>query len=285
MGGDSFGAYWRLDAIAHCCCDLIAASYRPYGNTCPCHDERFCVQIWLPPSEGKHAPTTGPALDLKTLYLPELGEVRSRVMRDLQEVSSSKDALKILKVGPKAAFEIEANTRLAEGPCAPAIDLYTGVLYEALQPSELPEEALKKIRIFSGLFGVVRATDPIPNHRLSIGVTLPALGPLTAMWRKHLQQVLEVPDEGVFDARSGPYRQAFPLPKTASVIELKAVKLNAFGKLQVVSHFAKYWRGVAARELLRNPAQDPYAILAGLSRRPDVKDVIIDGLRVTVVVA
>ncbi|WP_350259041.1 YaaA family protein [Scrofimicrobium sp. R131] len=198
--------------------------------------------IWLPPSEGKLAPTAGPALG--PLSFPELSSARAEVAEALIRVSASPEAGKILGLGPKSVSEAAANLELWTGPCAPAAELYTGVLYANLLP--YPAAFPTSTWIFSGLFGVVRPGDYLPNHRLSMNVSLPGLGPLATWWRDRLLPLLPE-GETIVDARSGPYRRALPA-RSAHVIEVHPPA--------GVSHQAKAYRGQVARYLLeRLPAE------------------------------
>ena len=195
------------------------------------------MQIWLPPSEGKAAATAGPQLSLDTLVFPQLGEARSQVITALQELGAGDDARRVLKLGAKSAAEAKANLRLFEDGCAPALDLYTGVLFEALDAGSLTDAQTRKLNsvtlITSGLFGFVRPGDPIPGHRLAMGVNLPPLGPLATWWRPRLETAVgDLAGEVVFDVRSGPYRAACPA-KSASVVELGVVRESG-------SNYGKY---------------------------------------------
>ena len=215
------------------------------------------MQIWLPPSESKAAATAGPRLELGTLVFPELAGARSAVIAALEELGAGEDAARVLKLGAKSAAEADANLRLFEDGCAPALDLYTGVLFEALDAGSLTDAQARKLNgvtlVASGLFGFVRPGDLIPGHRLAMGVNLPPLGPLATWWRPRLEAAVgDLAGEVVFDVRSGPYRAACPA-KSASVVELGVVRESG-GERKVVSHMAKKWRGLAVRHLVCDEA-------------------------------
>ena len=103
------------------------------------------MQIWLPPSEGKAAATAGPRLELDSLVFPELAGARSAVIAALEELGAGEDAARVLKLGAKSAAEADANLRLFEDGCAPALDLYTGVLFEALDAGSLTDAQARKL--------------------------------------------------------------------------------------------------------------------------------------------
>lgn len=225
--------------------------------------------IWLPPSEGKTAPPAdGPAVDLASLLLPELTEQRSQVMAALAKVSQAAGAAQTLGLGPKTAAEVSLNCCLKDSPCAPALELYTGVLYDALGADTLSAQGRSLLSsstwILSALFGFVRPEDLLPNHRLAMGVSLPPLGTLTSWWRPRLDAVIgaDVAGQTVFDCRPGAYRNAYPA-RTADVVELLVTRQGPEGR-SAVTHLVKQWRGWAVRWLLDHSRVDAASSRADL---------------------
>lgn len=213
------------------------------------------MRILLPPSEGKTTPTVGPALDLDALTYPQLGQARAQVIASLVALGDGPNAAATLKLGAKSAVEATLNLHLSSAPCAPAFSLYTGVLFEALDaPTFSPgewERFTEMTLISSGLFGFVGPKDPIPNHRLAVGVNLPPLGPLARWWRPHLERALgDLSGTVVFDARSGGYQAAAPVA-SANVVQMGVIR-DEGGQRKVVTHMAKKWRGLATSHLLKD---------------------------------
>lgn len=209
------------------------------------------VQIFLPPSEGKTSPAAGATLDLTALSFPELNPTRQVLIDELKAVSARADALDILGVGPRVSDQVATQIELDSQPCAPACEIYTGVLYSALDFSALTaqqrEHAARHVTIFSGLFGAVRPTDPIPAYRLGMGTKLPS-GNTATVWRSTLSQFGPESSELIVDCRSGNYRVWSPPGST--VVTIRAVRVRN-GKRAVVSHNAKHYRGLLAGRLLR----------------------------------
>ena len=93
----------------------------------------------------------------------------------------------------------------------PASEVYTGVLYAALDYPSLTATARKRadrwVLVSSALWGVVRLDDEIASYRLSGDVTLPRIGAITSVWRKPLASSMpDAAGEGVvLDLRSGVY--------------------------------------------------------------------------------
>ncbi|WEV68692.1 peroxide stress protein YaaA [Bifidobacterium sp. ESL0775] len=211
------------------------------------------MHILLPPSEGKAAPTAGPAFDLDRLSFPELNDARKTVLSALIEVSKRDDAAKILKVGAKGTQEILAQRDILSAPCAPAREVYTGVLYKAAQLHRDDD-----VLIFSGLFGVTRGEDSIPTYRLSMNVSLPGVGALKSFWRNRLASWN--PDTGfagnagvTVDLRSELYRVTKPNASDENTQWWDIRIANSQNK--TISHMAKHYRGLLTRAILDAPAQ------------------------------
>jgi hypothetical protein len=140
------------------------------------------VLILLPPSEGKTSPAAGPKLDLAALSFPELNRGRTATLKALIDVCAKdpKSAASILGLGPTQADEVRVNALLRKAACAPAVEVYTGVLFDALDVTSLGKPARRRLQattvISSALFGLVRPDDLIPAYRLSGDVALPGIG-------------------------------------------------------------------------------------------------------------
>ncbi len=231
--------------------------------------------ILLPPSEGKSAPQSGPVLDLAALSFPELTGIREQVRTALLDLCSgpAPEAATALGLGPTQLGEVGANTRLADEPCAPAIEVYTGVLYEALDVGSLTAAARRRldasVAIASGLWGLVRPGDPIPSYRLSGGVTLPALGRLSTIWRDAVSTVIGEQEGLIIDMRSGAYVDLGPLDDAMAdrAVTVRVLTERA-GKRSVVSHHNKSTKGLLVRSLVTSRRRP--------TRIADLLDVLAD---------
>ncbi len=217
--------------------------------------------ILLPPSESKHARTRGKPTDLGSLSLPDLTGPRREVAAALAAVSARPDAAEMLGVGAAVAEEVERNTRLATAPAVPVAELYTGVLYDALNLAGLDTAARRRasraVLVASALYGMLRLPDRVAPYRLSMGVTLPATGPLAGFWRTHLTAALSHVTGLVVDCRSGTYAAAWKPPATARWVQVR---------VPGASHWAKHTRGLVAGALCR------------LSSTPGTPDQLADAL-------
>ncbi|MFT4087983.1 MAG: peroxide stress protein YaaA [Gordonia sp. (in: high G+C Gram-positive bacteria)] len=213
--------------------------------------------VILPPSETKSDGGSGAPLDLERLTLPELTPVRRRVADALVKLSGDLDASRqALGLGESQVSEIDRNADLWDSPTRPAIERYTGVLFDALDYRGMTRasktKANERLMIGSALFGVVAAGDLIPAYRLSGGSKLPGFGTLGSVWKPALSPALDALDDFVVDLRSGVYQKLGPVQGAAT-----ATVVTEFpdGSRKVVSHFNKHYKGLVARELVRTRAQ------------------------------
>lgn len=219
--------------------------------------------VLLPPSEGKAVGSRGRPLDLASLSFPALTSMRERVLDALARASARPEALDVLGAPRGAAERVAANVHLRDAPTLRVADLYTGVLYDALDLRTLDAGARRRgnrsLVVVSALFGALRPSDRVPSYRLSMGVDLPGVGPLAAAWRPALEQLLPgAAGRGVVvDLRSSTYAAAWrPVGPLAERTVAVHVVRDGPGGRSAVSHMAKHTRGLVARELLASGA-DP----------------------------
>jgi uncharacterized protein len=212
------------------------------------------VLVLLPPSESKAGRRRGRPVDTASWSFPELAGQRERVAASLEAVSRSPDAARLLGVSPSLLDEVARNLVLRSAPATPAREVYTGVLYDALDVATLSPAGKRRAArwavVVSALYGAVRLGDAIAPYRLAMGVDLPGVGPLAAAWRPHLERVLpEAAGSGcIVDCRSAAYVSAWrPGPELSE--RWAAVTVPG------ASHMAKHTRGLVARHLLQGGAR------------------------------
>lgn len=211
--------------------------------------------LLLPPSETKRdGGAQGSALDLAQLSFPELSAHRRTTLSGLRRLSSNvSTSLEALKLGPAQRFEVERNRAVRTSVVLPAIDRYTGVLYDALGAETLiPAQrafAHEHIAIHSALFGLVRAGDPIPAYRLSHDSRLPGLS-LRKHWAGPIGAVLANQPGLVLDLRSESYVHLGPAPGAwfVRVVSPEGRALN---------HFNKHGKGAFARAVIESGIDHP----------------------------
>jgi len=148
---------------------------------------------------------------------------------------------------------------LVKAPSAKAIDVYSGVLYQALDYHNLnsaaQKRAQKSIIIISALFGALKLTDSIPTYKLDMAKSLPKLGSLNALWKPIVTKALEnIKTDLIVDCRSSTYQGVWTpdLKKTVAI----RVFAEKSGKRTVVTHMSKKTRGDVAKFLVmqtKNP--------------------------------
>jgi cytoplasmic iron level regulating protein YaaA (DUF328/UPF0246 family) len=139
-------------------------------------------------------------------------------------------------------------------PTCPAIERYTGVLYRELAWSTLPVAARRRgasrVRIVSGLWGLVAPTDPIPHYRLKMSARLDDLGRLSTWWRPRLSPVLAARSRGavVWDLLPGEHEAAMDW---AAAVPARRVTVRFVDREdRTVSHWNKLLKGAVVRWLL-----------------------------------
>ncbi|MBU6244025.1 MAG: peroxide stress protein YaaA [Actinomycetales bacterium] len=231
------------------------------------------MHIVLPPSEGKTAPGQGEPLDLAALSFPGLGRARARALSGLIRLcrTGEQQAAQALGLGPRQLGEIAVNARLRTAPCGPAIEVYTGVLFDALDVGSLSPRARRRLGsmvvISSALFGLLRPDDRIPAYRMSADAQVPTLGPLASLWRQPVSTVIAEQSGLILDLRSTAYASLGPIPGAASgrCVTIR-VLLERAGKRSVVSHHNKATKGRIVRALAEHGtrAANPAALATDL---------------------
>jgi cytoplasmic iron level regulating protein YaaA (DUF328/UPF0246 family) len=228
----------------------------------------------LPPSETKEP---GGKKKAKVLSHKELDKTRKLLQLALIEICESPTiAAKALKLGPKQLGEIAVNLDLANPKCLPALDRYTGTLYDALKAggvtSGMRTRASKAVFIQSSLFGLISAGDEIPNYRFSAGSKLPGLN-LKKLWQEAHEPVWpRLSKEIVIDMRSNSYAELAPVPENLSCYSLDVVLEDKRGKRTRLNHFNKQAKGQFLRSaLIISPAPKTIADLKTVAKLANLK--------------
>lgn len=208
------------------------------------------VLVLLPPSETKAEGGGGLPLDLDLLSFPDLNPVRRKLTEALVDLARDVPAsLVALGLSERQEAEVARNAALFTSPTMPALRRYTGVLYDALGFGSFTRAQARtasgRLAVASALFGVVRATDPIPAYRCSGDSALPGVGSLRELWRPVLEPTLRGLAELVVDLRSGTYANLAALPGAVTV----RVVTEIGGRRTTVSHHNKAYKGQLARAL------------------------------------
>jgi cytoplasmic iron level regulating protein YaaA (DUF328/UPF0246 family) len=210
------------------------------------------VLVVLPPSETKRDGGADAVLELSALGFADLTPQRVAALAALRRLSRNRRAaVDALHLGPTQNFEIDRNRTIASAPVLPAVERYTGVLFDALDVGSLPVHAraiaTRTVVIHSALFGLLRADDPIPAYRLSHDSRLPGLS-LRTLWSGPVAEALRQRRPFVLDARSESYRHLGRAPEGSWY--LRMVSADPAGKRTPLNHANKKSKGQFTRALM-----------------------------------
>lgn len=224
--------------------------------------------IILPPSETKAHGGSGAPLDLDALSFPALNPVREKLAKELSSLPVE-EAMDLLKLSEKLRGEAASNTQLFSSPTMPALERFTGVLYDALDAPSLPPAARARLAVGDALFGLVHGDDLIPHYRLSGGTKLGG-ATLKSRWGRAITEELGGIGKLLVDLRSGTYQALGRAPKGRAVT-VRVESVQPDGTRKVVSHFNKHYKGQLARVLaLADAAPGPISATDGAQVVADI---------------
>lgn len=141
----------------------------------------------------------------------------------------------------------------------PAMYAFNGDVYTGLDAYTLPLEKLDyiqdRLRILSGLYGILKPLDIIQPYRLEMGtnVGLYSKKNLYEVWQKKITDSLnkEMEKDGLFiNLASNEYYKAVNEKKLKAKVITPVFKDFSNGKLKIVSFFAKKARGSMVRYII-----------------------------------
>jgi len=144
-----------------------------------------------------------------------------------------------------------------------AILSFKGSVFSAMNPDDFNKTdfdfAQKKIRILSGLYGILKPLDLIQPYRLEMGTKIRTENAkdLYQFWRETLTCNLaeEIADEKtrcLLNLASNEYSKSLMLKELGARIITPIFKDFKDGKLKVISFFAKKARGNMCRYIIKN---------------------------------
>lgn len=209
------------------------------------------MKILLPPSETKRVGGDGAPLDVAGLSLSALAPLRDEVTEALVVLAGdAAEARRVLKLSEWQAGDVDDNLKLRTAATMPAVDRYTGVLYDALDAETLDHAAREWIGqhvwIQTAPWGPIGALDLIPRYRLAAGTTLPGIRPLRKLWAEATSAAIEAENpDFVLDLRSEAYVAIGPVPASVPSAYVKVVTSNGVA----LNHFNKKAKGHLVRAL------------------------------------
>ncbi|MGE5225551.1 MAG: YaaA family protein [Planctomycetaceae bacterium] len=226
--------------------------------------------ILVPPSEGKAPGGDGPAWRPGSMAV-DLDRRRAKALVELRRAMREDEPSRARLLGVKGtalAAATRANLSAGTSPTLPAIERYTGVLYDALDARSLGAVDRRRLDasvvIVSGLWGLVAPGDPIPDYKLKMGARLGRLGVLSAWWRDDLTERLASLAAGrrVWNLLPNEHAAAWRPRSTLPQWSVRFLDHAPDGSLVAVSHRNKALKGALVRFLATHPSAGPADLAA-----------------------
>ena len=225
------------------------------------------ISILLPPSEAKNPggnPFAPDMFDYRSSstfnYFSDLNPERRKLITVLQETIEKGENLESIfgVKGDNLNEAIESNLAIFKAPLMSALDRYSpGTMFKSMDFAGLPTGAQRRLLenaiIFSGLFGLLRPDDLIPNYKLKIDIALPELGKVSKYWRPFVSPQLNkaLKDHTVWNLLPKAHRDIWDDEHTYK----QMIDVNFYdvvdGELRALTHGVKPLRGQLVNYLVR----------------------------------
>lgn len=231
------------------------------------------------PTEGLQV--TRPQLEEDTAVLLErCKELDVATLRRLMKLSDKLSELTYQRFQDMTLPLTPENAK----PCVLAFqgDVYKGLNAATLSSGDL-DWAQSRLRILSGLYGVLRPLDLIQPYRLEMGTRLEnERGPdLYAFWGDRLAEALNAehadrPVEVVLNLASQEYFRAVRASRLKPRLVTAEFRELRDGEPKMISFYAKRARGLLARYVIDQRVENPEGLMdfneEGYSFRPELSD-------------
>jgi uncharacterized protein len=221
------------------------------------------LAVLLPPSEGKAPGGRAPGWDPAS---GRFGAALAGHRRAVAEALAHHDGGDERLLGARGVTlerARTANRSLIGAPTLPAARRFSGVVWDHLDLASLTvahrRRAAGAVIVVSALAGLVGPSDPLPDHRLKLSVSLPPLGGLARYWRDILSTTLNdhLARRLVVDLLPHEHAVAW-VPDPTRYDHRRVALVDDQGRAG--GHDAKAAKGLLARQLL--VAADPELVLA-----------------------
>lgn len=209
--------------------------------------------ILLPPSEGKAAggDTSNKWSATAGVFGSALETQRKAIVEQLRKSKGGDQ--KLLGVGGQHLARAQSVNASLLSATLPAWQRYTGVVWDHLDLASMTAAKRKtftqRIIVPSGLAGLVRADDPLPDYRLKMGARFAPFGLMSKWWRDAMTEALVsvVKKKVVIDLLPNEHRAALTMSEISGIVR---VDLVAHSGGIVGGHNAKAAKGLLAQHLL-----------------------------------
>ncbi len=196
-------------------------------------------------------PATAPELVRETAALAKIA--RKLGAADLKRLMGISDKLAELNVERFRAFDPKATDQGVQAALAFDGDVYRGLRARALTLEDLAW-AQDRLRILSGLYGILRPLDRIQPYRLEMGVKLanPRGPDLHAWWGERLAKSLNAaaagqPEPTIVNLASREYFGGVDAGRLKPPVLTCLFKQEQGGETRQLAFYAKFARGLMAR--------------------------------------
>lgn len=194
---------------------------------------------------------------------------QSRTIQKVLHAKSPSDLAALMHISDKLADLNWQRNRDWKTPFSPtnaraAIYAFNGDVYTGLDAYTMSREQIidlqDKLRILSGLYGILKPLDLIQPYRLEMGTPLKIDDNenLYAFWRETVTKALNKElkkDELFINLASKEYFSAIDIKKLKVPVITPDFKDYKDGKLKIISFFAKKARGMMVRYIIDSKAQ------------------------------
>jgi len=207
--------------------------------------------------------TTTPIFHKEAAYINSI--LKDQSPKDLSKLMHISDALASLNWERNQKFK-SASTRSRA-----AVFAFNGDVYSGLDAYTLSQEKISvledKLRILSGLYGLLKPLDAIRPYRLEMGTSLvlDKHNNLYSFWKTKITEQLNAElEEGeiLVNLASKEYFSAVDAKSIYSKIVTPHFKDFKNGTLKIISFFAKKARGTMTRYLLETNAKTTEEVLS-----------------------
>lgn len=200
------------------------------------------------------------------LFLKEAAKINACMKKlkpsDLMRIQSISARLAQLNADRNLKWELPFTSRNAKQ----AVLAFNGDVYEGMDATAFTEEELgiaqEKIRILSGLYGLLRPLDLIQPYRLEMGtkISIGLSRDLYHFWQKKittaLNQELKTPGTVLINLASHEYFKVIDQSKIKTEVITPVFLDNKDGRYKIISFFAKKARGLMCRFMITNRISD-----------------------------
>ena len=222
-------------------------------------------------SPAKSLDLSAPEIDLPVTR-PQLEADVAALIRRCKEldVATLRQLMKLSQPLGELNYERfqEMTLKLDSKRARPCVLAFQGDVYKGLDAASLSKRDLKwaqgRLRILSGLYGVLRPLDLIQPYRLEMGTRLATDRgkDLYAFWGDRLAAALNAEHakrrvKAVLNLASNEYFKAVPTASLEPRLVTADFQEYRDGKLKTISFYAKRARGLLARFIIDRRVDDP----------------------------